>query len=131
MTVLRCVSSKSNVCEVAPFIRAASITSSLSPRPSTVASRGPENSLSAASARSTVSWREAPTAQPTQFRNERAASCRTFCGTSAYLWLTMNLASVLVTSILRFRYGLWDMGYGIWDMGGYGLKRFWVLTHNP
>ena len=82
MTVFRCVSSKSKVCEVVPFISAASMMSSRSPRPSTVASRGPENSASAASARSTVSWREAPTAQPTQLRNDRAASCRTFCGTS-------------------------------------------------
>ena len=44
--------------------------------------RGPENGASAASARFTVSWRDAPTAQPTQFSNARLASCMTAGGMS-------------------------------------------------
>jgi hypothetical protein len=66
MMVLRWVSSKSKVCEVMPFTRAALAMSTFSCRPSTVACGAGWSTCTAASAASAASWCAAPMAQPSQ-----------------------------------------------------------------
>ena len=76
------------MCELIPFISDACSTSSFSLRPSTVACPGPANGASAEIAMSTVSCREPPIAQPTQFSSVRCASLRTGAGRSSYFAAT-------------------------------------------
>src|SRR4029078_9380768 len=58
-----------------------------------------ENGPSAAIAISNASWRDPPTAQPTQFSSVRAASLRTGAGRSAGRAATRYRARVRVTSL--------------------------------
>ena len=74
MIVLRCVSSKSKVCDEMPLRSAALAMSTRSARPSTVACGEGASSCTAASAAASVGWRAAPIAQPSQFMNVRCAS---------------------------------------------------------
>ena len=80
MIVLRWVSSKSKVCDAMPLTSAALAMSTRSLRPSTVACGDGASSCTAASAASTVGWRAAPIAQPSQFMNVRWASRSTAAG---------------------------------------------------
>ena len=57
-----------------PFSIAALPMSTRSPRPRIVACAAGASSRTAASAASTVAWRDAPIAQPTQFSSVRSAS---------------------------------------------------------
>lgn len=66
MMVLRCVSSKSKVCEVMPLTSAALAMSTLSARPGTLACGAGSSMRTAAIAASAASWRAAPIAQPSQ-----------------------------------------------------------------
>ena len=64
------------------------MASSRSDRPSTVASGRPENSASAAMARSVVTCRAPPRQHPTQLNTERTASYRAAFGMSFHSELT-------------------------------------------
>jgi hypothetical protein len=77
MIVFRCVSSKSNVCDVMPFTSAALAMSTLSARPSTVDWAEGCSIRIAPRVASADSCLAAPTAQPTQLRKVRWASCST------------------------------------------------------
>src|SRR5262245_35701562 len=82
-----------------PLIKAVLRMSRRSFLPRILAWAGPENGANAASATSTVSWRDPPSVQPTQFSSVRAASLRTDEGRSADLADTMYRASLRVTSL--------------------------------
>ena len=71
ITVFRCVSSKSKVCDVMPFTSAAPAMSSFSARPSTLDCAEGSSIRIAAIAASADSCRAAPMAQPTQLRKVR------------------------------------------------------------
>ena len=77
MMVLRCVSSKSKVCELMPLISAALAMSTRSRAAQHVACGAGCSICTAASAASAASWCAAPTAQPTQLRKVRWASWST------------------------------------------------------
>jgi hypothetical protein len=93
MMVFRWVSSKSKVCELMPLSSAAPAMSTRSSRPSTVACGAGSSMRMPASAACTASCRAAPTAQPTQFRNVRCASCSTAALQPADGWLATKRAS--------------------------------------
>src|SRR6516225_10402288 len=80
-----------------PLISAVCRTSRRSFLPRRLACAGPENCARADTAMPTVSCREPPSVQPTQFSSVRAASFRTGCGRSAAFAVTMWCASVRVT----------------------------------
>src|SRR5664279_1095705 len=97
MIVLRCVSSKSNVCDEMPLSNAALAMSTRSPRPRIVACAAGANSCTAASAAASVGCCAAPTAQPTQLSRVRCASRSTASLQPRDGWPTANSARMRVT----------------------------------
>ena len=97
MMVLRCVSSKSKVCELMPLSKAALAMSTLSRRPSTLAWGAGCSRRTAASAACTDSCSAAPTAQPSQLRKVRCAAWSTASDQPREGWVATKCASNWVT----------------------------------
>jgi len=97
ITVFRCVSSKSKVCEVIPFTSAALAMSTLSARPRMLDCGAGCSRRTAPSAASAEAWRAAPTAQPTQLRNVRCASRSTASLQPCDGCVATNFARIWVT----------------------------------